>query len=772
MTYNSDSKYSPGILSLLPIFYVTWSDSVLSPSEIKLIRNRIKDLPFLTFGEKRQLAKWLDPAYPPSEEEFKNWINAIKKYSSTLENSEKLNVSELGLQIARASINYRNDEIWKSPKTLNALADIEEALGVRSQISNILLQSKINPQQSNLEISNQGSFDIQEMQGYLDGKHAKLINRVKKLLRDPEFHYETIRDKEPYREKILNHAKLLSEQGLSSFAFPEKYGGGNNVGKSIAVFEAISFHDQSLLIKFGVQFGLFGGALFGLGTERHFDFYLQDMIKLKLAGCFAMTETGHGSNVRGLKTTATYNNETNEITIHSPDYESGKEYIGNAMHSQMAVVFAQLIVNNKNEGVHALLVNVRDHDHKLLPGVKIEDCGYKMGLNGVDNGRIWFDNVTIPKDNLLNKYGDINTDGNYESPIENPSKRFFTMLGALVAGRVSVGIAGNTSAKSALTIAIKYALKRRQFAPKDDEQETLLMDYPSHQKRLIPKIATTYALNFALHDLQAFYSQQFDSGEMKEVETLAAGLKSYSTWHSTSTIQECREACGGKGYLTENRIPDLKADTDIFTTFEGDNNVLMQLVGKALLSDFRDNFNDGGYGAIIRYMANRLTTTVSELNPITIRNTNVEHLLSKEFLLNALEYRKDKLIYTVGQRMRNYLKKRITPHQAYLRCQNHILTMSEAFIEKHILDKFYDKIAEVKDANCKKVLTRLCQLYALETIEKNKGWYLENDYVTGSKTKAIRRVVNKLIQELRPDVLSLIEAFNIPQELLGAEITK
>ena len=112
------------------------------------------------------------------------------------------------------------------------------------------------------------------------------------------------------------------------------------------------------------------------------------MIELKLPGCFAMTETGHGSNVRGLITTATYDQATKNITIHSPDYASGKEYIGNAMHSRMAAVFAQLIVNGKNEGVHALLVPIRDRDHNILPGVRIEDCGYKMGLNGVDNGRI------------------------------------------------------------------------------------------------------------------------------------------------------------------------------------------------------------------------------------------------------------------------------------------------------------------------------------------------------------------------------------------------
>ncbi|GLR19142.1 acyl-CoA dehydrogenase family protein [Portibacter lacus] len=772
MSIATKSKYSPGILSLLPIFYVTWSDSVLSPSEIKIIRKRIQDLDFLTFSDKRQLVKWLNPAQPPSPEEFKEWIQELKKHAPEFDENEKLGLSEMGLKIAQSSIGYRQDEVWKSPKTQQALQEIEEALGIRSEISKTLLETKLQPGKSTSEISNKGSFDTTKMQAILDGEHGELINRVKKLLRDPAFSYEILRDKADQRKRVSEQVQYLADQGASTYAFPEKYGGKGAVAKSIAVFEAVSYHDQSLLIKFGVQFGLFGGAIYGLGTERHFEKYLNDMMTFKLPGCFAMTETGHGSNVRDLETTATYNHSTGLITVHSPVYDAGKEYIGNAMDSRMAAVFAQLIVNGKNEGVHALMVPLRDRHHNLLPGVKVLDCGYKMGLNGVDNGRIWFDQVTIPKENLLNKYGDIDEDGNYISPIENPAKRFFTMLGALVAGRVSVGIAGNTGAKSALSIAVKYALKRRQFSANDNEKETLIMDYPSHQKRLIPRIAKTYALNFALHNLQALYAKQYGTGEMREVETLAAGLKSYATWHCTDTVQEAREACGGKGYLQENRLTDLKADTDIFTTFEGDNTVLLQLVAKSLMSEFRDNFNDGGYMAIIRFLADRFSTSLTELNPITIRNTNAEHLLDKDFHISAFNYRVNKLTITVGQRMRNYLKRRITPYQAYLRCQIHMQEMAEAYVEKVILDSFYATIERTDDEGCRAALTKLCQLFALNTIQDHKGWYLENDYMTGSKTKALRRVVNKLIQELRPEVLNLVTAFNIPDELLGAKIVE
>ena len=185
----------------------------------------------------------------------------------------------------------------------------------------------------------------------------------------------------------------------------KEFGGGGRVGDHITVFETLAYGDLSLLIKFGVQFGLFGGSIYNLGTEKHHRKYIDLLGKGELLGCFAMTETGHGSNVRGLETTAIYNHDKKTITVHSPNREAGKEYIGNALHCSMASVFAQLIVGGENHGVHAVLVPIRDKNGHLLEGIEVEDCGYKVGLNGVDNGRIWFDNVEVPVDNLLNRYG-------------------------------------------------------------------------------------------------------------------------------------------------------------------------------------------------------------------------------------------------------------------------------------------------------------------------------------------------------------------------------
>ena len=343
------------------------------------------------------------------------------------------------------------------------------------------------------------------------------------------------------------------------------------------------------------------------------------------------------------------------------------------------------------------------------------------------------------------------------------------MLGALVVGRICVGLGGISAAKSALTIAVKYALRRKQFAPKDGAPETLIMDYPTHQHRLIPLVAKTYAYYFALRKLADKYTHNTD-GDMRHIETLAAGLKSKATWHATRTIQECREACGGKGYLSENRFADLKADTDIFTTFEGDNTVLMQLVAKGVLSEFKQSFHDEGYRAVVRYLYTRFSHTIDELNPVHTRNTSVEHLTSRIFHKDAFHYRFQKLLISCSSRMQDYLKKRIDPYQAFLKCQMHMVTLAHAYIDNIVLKSFIAAIEKCKDGSIKNALNKTCSLYALTVIQEEKGWFLENDYLSGGKAKAIRRVHNKLVQELRPEVKGLVDAFGIPDAVLSATI--
>jgi acyl-CoA oxidase len=765
MSKHTTSPYSPGVLSLLPLYYVAWADSILSPSEVKLIQKKINELPFLSNYDKMVLQEWSNPAQPPDKSIFKEWVHILKDHAADMPPESTKSMANLGIEMARRSAPKEEILQWTSEQTRVALEELEQAIGGISIDSfRNIFPGESTPQRG---ISERDKIK-RSLTTLLDDDYADLRNKMRTLLSDPDFQIRFFKDKDEYREQTLHWCKLLAKQGLGATSYPKAYGGQNDMGSYAAVFEMMGYHDLSLVIKFGVQFGLFGGSVLWLGTQKHHDKYLADIGTLTLAGCFAMTEMGHGSNVRDLETTATYEHASKSIVINSPTPSAVKDYIGNAArHGRMATVFAQLIVNGDKHGVHAVLVPIRDESGNPMPGVWIEDCGYKLGLNGVDNGRLRFEQVRVPVDNLLNRFGNIDAYGQYSSPIENPSRRFFTMLGTLVGGRICVPQAGLSAAKSALTIAIKYALKRRQFAPADGEPETLLLDYPTHQRRLIPRLAKAYALDFTLTYLTKRYSKHTED-DIREIETMAAGIKAYATWYTTDTIQECREACGGKGYLAENRFSELKADTDIFTTFEGDNTVLMQLVAKGLLGAFKQSLHDNGFGTILRVISEKVGKSFTERNPIAIRKTDTAHLLDHEFHLSAFYYREQTILVSLVQRMRRLIGQRMDPYDAFLRCQTHMMELANAYVEHFILKQFVDIVESKATVNTMSLLSKMCSLFALATIEEHKGWYLENGYLESPKTKAIRRMVDRLCKELRTDADVLVDAFAIPESCLMA----
>ncbi|MEK6780621.1 MAG: acyl-CoA dehydrogenase [Bacteroidota bacterium] len=757
-------KANPSLYVFLPIFYTVWSDAVLTPSEISTIEGLIHSQAWLTETEKSFLLAQIDPASPPSPDEFMNWREEIKKVAENSDTKDSL--VDLGIKLAAR---YGDGKVNES--LMNArlsLSNIEETLGFISHEASFNFQSggrsTLTSQQST-----QQTFNVDTLAKLLDGPHADIIRKVKTIISDPQFQYVGPGDLTLYREKVLQWCRLLADQGFGSMAFPKEYGGQGDMGKYFAIMEALSYHDLSLVIKFGVQFGLWGMSVYFLGTEKHHKKYLKDIGTLELPGCFAMTETHHGSNVKGIETTATYDHATKTIVIQTPNDNAKKEYIGNAArHGQAATVFAKLILDGKDYGVSAFVVPLRDKKGKTLPGITIEDCGRKMGLNGVDNGKIHFNKVVIPKEDMLDRYAGITDDGKFASPISSDNRRFFTMLGTLVGGRIGIPRSGLSAVKSGLTISIRYGDQRKQFGP-EGGTEVPILNYRTHQRRLMPLLANAYALHFALNYLTERFINRKEE-DMQEIEALAAGLKSFSTWNTTATLQECRECCGGKGYLSENRIETLKNDSDIYTTFEGDNTVLMQLVAKSRLTEFKQEFSNMNVFGILNYVADQAKTSLSELNPIIIRNTDEDHLLDPEFQLNAFRYRERDILTSAAKRLKRHISEGMDSFDAFNVSQNHLVQVGLAYVERIILEQFILQIAQTKDAGCKTVLKKLCDLFALSQIEKNKGWYLESGYMEGVKTKAIRKLMNQLCWDVRQEAVPLVNSFNIPDRCLAAPI--
>ncbi|WP_017594543.1 acyl-CoA dehydrogenase family protein [Nocardiopsis potens] len=619
----------------------------------------------------------------------------------------------------------------------------------------------------------------------LDGRWREVRERARERLTGELFAPVAGLPVEEHRTRVSEQLAALAATEVSGYGFPTAVGGSGDLGASVAAFQMLVC-DMSLMVKVGVQWGLFGGAIHALGSDRHHAEYLPRVMSLELPGCFAMTETGHGSDVQRLRTTADYDPATGEFTVHTPDEAARKDYIGNAARDgRAAVVFARLRTLGTDHGVHALVVPIRDAEGRSLPGVTLSDCGPKGGLNGVDNGRISFDRVRVPREALLDRYGSVAPDGTYSSPIENPNRRFFTMLGTLVRGRISVAGGAGTAAEAALAIAVRYAEARRQFEGPDGE--VLLLDRRSHQRRLLPRLARGYALHFAqeelvaaLHDAETG-ERPLDEHGRRELESRAAGLKAVATWHALDTVQACREACGGAGYLAENRLTQLRADADVFTTFEGDNVVLLQLLAKALLTEHRDAFGDLDALRMARFAAGQVLEGVVER---TAARSLIERLVSaapgrgdeadlydRGWQLKLLEDREEHTVTGLARRLRRAGGG--DPERAFRifdDAQDHVLKAARVHVDRVVLEAFVAAIERCPEPVTRKLLERVCDLYVLSVVEEDRAWFLEHERLSGTRAKAVVQAVDDLCRGLRPHARTLVDAFGLPDAWLAAPI--
>jgi len=754
------------LLPFLPLVYVAWADGELTDGERAEIASRVEAWGGLDADCRRRLAGWLDPAAPPEARELQAMLRAIRMAARGLPAAERGSLAELGAEMARAGARQGEaDPI--TPEVRAALEELEAALGVAGAEASRELLAERRPEPD--EPRGERAFEPAALQAVLDAPYAGVRERLKAVLIRPELAYRPELPRAEYRERVLEWTRTLAAEGFGALSLPKRHGGSDDLGGFIAAFETLAFHDQSLLVKFGVQFGLFAGSILQLGTERHHRAWLAAAGRLELPGCFAMTETGHGSNVAELGTVARWDPAAAGFVLHTPTPAARKDYIGNAArHARLATVFAQLEIGGESHGVHALVVPIRDAEGRPLPGVAIEDCGLKAGLNGVDNGRLAFDHVAVPRENLLDRFARVSPEGVYSSPVASPAKRFFTMLGTLVGGRISVAAAALSASKSGLAIALRYAERRRQFGP-SGRPEIALLDYRAHQRRLLPRLAATYAIDFAHKELVRRYLAAGDDGR-RAVETLAAGLKAYASWHNLATLQECREACGGQGYLAANRIPALRDDTDVFATFEGDNTVLMQLVARGRLTEYRHQFSDLRFSTLLHTLGRRAATAITELNPVVTRATDAEHLLDPDFHRAALVYREERLLRSVAGRLKARIDAGMDSFEAFNECQDHLLAMAHAWVERAVAESFQRVVAERAGEPFGPALARVAALFALWRIERDRGWFLESGYLEPAKSRAIRSMVNRLCAEVRGAAADLVAAWGIPETLLAAPI--
>lgn len=617
------------------------------------------------------------------------------------------------------------------------------------------------------------TFNVKKMSEFLEGEFMPLKKQIMELFANPIFYRDYEQSKEQQRQHVLEMIKFLGQSGVVVLKDLK-----TNPIRYLNALYYMSWYDSSVSIKAGVQNLLWGNSILNLGTEKHHNMYLEEIQTVRLPGCFAMTEIEHGSNVRKLQTTSTYDKSKQEFVINTPTPGAKKFWIGNAAaHGLMSTVFARLLIDGKDYGIHAFVVPLRDRQTKeLLPGVTIEDCGQKIGLNGVDNGIIGFNNVRIPRENLLNRFADVLPDGTYKTDIPSEGRRFGALLGELVGGRVNLVQNSVAVLKQAVTIAVRYAAVRKQFGPNADD-EIPILDYRSHQTRLMPILAVCYAEDFARKFLIGKYGNLHlnshpDENEVAEVHALSSGLKAVVTENTQRFLAVLRESCGGHGYAAYNRFGRMREDHDIYQTFEGDNTVLLQQVSQMLLKNFSRQFTQGNQVAgMIQFFGKSMSSMVTNLNPISTRLSSKSHLRNPAFQMQAFEYRTTKLLHQSIRELRKQRKAhKGDTFTAWNECLPLTLDLARAYIEQVILQQFIANVAECKDRELQNVLKTLCDLYALFIIQNNIGVFRNFELIKKNKAKAIKQLVNGLCGEVRVHSVSLVNAFGIPDHIMSAPI--
>ncbi len=769
----SVSSASPRVVALddpqlrffLPLLYVAWADLALPVEEREALRQRIAGQPWLRPQARQAALGWLDPQAPPEAREFEALAQLLASVAMTASVR------------ARATFHSLARELAKTPESEAAVEELAELLG-----ADIALPSQWEAAPEMPQPVYRGDVTASRaLRSFLDGKHAASRDAVRAFLDSPERRAYGLSSDE-MRAHTRTQLEQLAATGLLKKAFPGVTSEGE-LDAFMALFEELAHGDLSLVVKLGVQAGLYGGAIWALGTERHHE-RLTRVASLEELGCFAMSEVGHGSNVADLETVARYEHETRELVIVTPSESARKEWIGGAARdARFAVVFAQLEVAGVRHGVHAIIVPIRAADGSPLPGVRTGDSGHKMGLLGVDNGRLWFEHTRVPVSHLLDRFASIDVSGNYQSPIESQGRRFFTMLGTLVGGRICVGSAAVSAARTSLAIAVRYATMRRQFGGAPSEPERALLEYPSHQRRLLPFLAQSVVLRVAFEAVRERHGRSLktDQGgeqvDPRRLEAEVAILKVLGSRHGVDATQACREACGGQGYLSVNRLADLRKDVEVFTTFEGDNVVLSQLVAKALLSDYQGQFADEGAFGIARLLGRRAIGRAVERNLTRVRLRDPAHLRSREFQQATLRYREDHVVETLALRLRKRLTSGMDFDLAFLEVQEHALAAAIAFGERLAFDSFVaaerkwsPQGHEPAPGSAAQLLALMGDAYALGVVEKHAAWFLEDGYVEANKSRAIRVEHGRVLAQLAPHARTIVDGFGIPDACLAAPI--
>ncbi|KAM5149054.1 peroxisomal acyl-coenzyme A oxidase 2 isoform 1-T2 [Mantella aurantiaca] len=602
------------------------------------------------------------------------------------------------------------------------------------------------------------SFNVETLTNILDGGAEETRLRrsvVITIQKDPVFSLEDLYFKtrtERYEGAIRN-----------SFHLKKKM---KELGWEINGREVLYAH-RALSKEYGLNIHtVFIRSLTALGSEEQIAKWLPLANSYQILGTYAQTELGHGTYLRGLETTATFDRKTQEFIVNTPNITATKWWPGDlGKTSTHALVLAQLHSNGKNYGMHPFIVPVRClKDHSPLPGITIGDIGPKMSFEQIDNGYLVMKNIRIPKENMLSRFFEVLPDGSY---VKHGSDKigYFTMISVRVS---MIDEEVNDPLKKACTIAVRYAAVRRQSEFKPGAQEAKILDYQTQQQKLLPLLATSYCIHFMAEYLKVFYEdvtkeikvENFNS--LAELHALASGLKGFTTEVCSNGVEVCRKACGGHGYSLYSGLPSLYTRVAASCTYEGENTVLHLQAARFLIKCF----GAAQLGKPLPPTASYLSTPLSG----GCQASTHSDFLNPDVYIKAYENRAYRLIAAAANKLHRLVQSGVEQYVAWNSTTVELVKASIAHIHYLVVKNFASVPSSLStQPEIKTVLKRLCHLYALHGIFTSSGDFLQHGYLSGKQLDLVTMAYLGLLAELRKDAVLLVDAFDYTdQQLISA----
>uniref|UniRef100_A0A8C6LR41 Acyl-coenzyme A oxidase n=1 Tax=Nothobranchius furzeri TaxID=105023 RepID=A0A8C6LR41_NOTFU len=610
------------------------------------------------------------------------------------------------------------------------------------------------------------SFNVTELTYILDGGPEKTKRRreIESLVfSDPDFNAEDpnfLSYSERYDQSVRKSAQMILKLREYAIADPEEI----HQYKSCVHPGGPSPLDLHLV--------MFLPTLLNQATPEQMERFFMLTWNLDIIGTYAQTEMGHGTHLRGLETTATFDPATQEFVLNSPTVSSIKWWPGGlGKSSNHAIVIAQLYSLGNCHGLHAFIVPIRDMStHQPLPGIVVGDIGPKFGFSEVDNGFLKLENVRIPRENMLMKYAKVEADGSYVKP---PSSKL--TYGTMVFVRsIIVGESARALAKST-TIAIRYSAVRHQSEIRPGEPEPQILDYQTQQYKLFPLLATAYAFSFVGQYMSKIYHRisgdinDGDFSELPELHALSAGLKAFTTWVANSGIEVCRMSCGGHGYSRSSALPDIYVAFTPTCTYEGENTVMMLQTARYLVKSYRQAKEGQQLSGIVSYLNEsqnrRLQPQAVAAQPPVV---DVNDLSS---LVEVYKQRAAILVEMAAKSIHQELQRGKSQEDAWNGSAIELVRASDAHCHYVVVKVFSEKLGEVGDTAIHSVLSTLALLYAMHGIAENSGDFLLVSKSFKMKTcqkHVISVRIKELLSQLRPNAVALVDAFDIHDKKLNS----